>query len=206
MPRAGSSVACSAQKPARKSGLAASPEQVLAFTCCRLHGDVARFLVTESSQWTILHRARRLHGRTHIAALGRTARDPARFLSILGTAVHAELVGVVDVRDHRRSGSFQLCHLRTVDGLALSSTSPTRCPFTGIGRRHRRIRRLHERIRPPTRKNNATNDFQPEISISNSLSNSGTHATNVGESGRLSGGPETSLPMIVGWCWKCTVG
>jgi hypothetical protein len=35
--------------------------------------------------------------------------------------------------------------------------------------------------------------------------NSGTHATNVGRSGRLSGGPETYLPMIVGWCWKCMV-
>ena len=79
-------------------------------------------------------------------------------------------------------------------------------PSTGIGRRRRRIRRLHERIRLPTRKNNATNDFQHEIGISNSLSYSGTHATNVGKSGCLSSGPETYSPMIVGWCWKCMVG
>ena len=37
-------------------------------------------------------------------------------------------------------------------------------------------RRLHERIRPPPRKNIATNDFQRKIDISNSLSYSGTHA------------------------------
>jgi hypothetical protein len=43
---------------------------------------------------------------------------------------------------------------------------------TGTGRR--RIRRLHEGIRPPPRKNIATNDFQRRIDISNSLSNSGT--------------------------------
>jgi hypothetical protein len=103
-------------------------------------------------------------------------------------------------------GSLQLGHLRTVDRLAMSSTSPTRCPTTGTGRRRRRIRRLHERIRPPQRKNNATHDFQHEVAISNSLSYSGTHATNVGNSGRLSGGPETYLPMIVDWCWKCMVG
>lgn len=54
-------------------------------------------------------------------------------------------------------------------------------------------------------KNNATNDFQCEIGISNSLPNSGTHATNVGKSGRLSGGPKTYLPVVVGWCWKCMV-
>jgi len=86
------------------------------------------------------------------------------------------------------------------------STPPARCLSTGTGRRCRRIRRLQERIRPPPRKNNATNDFQHEIAISNSLSNSGTHATNIGKSGRLSGGQETSLLMIVGWCWKCMVG
>jgi hypothetical protein len=61
----------------------------------------------------------RLHGRTRIAALGRTARDPARSLSILGIAGHAELVGLADVHDHRRSGFVQLRHLRTVDRLAL---------------------------------------------------------------------------------------
>jgi hypothetical protein len=42
----------------------------------------------------ILHRALLLHSRTHIAALGRTARDPARSLSILGITGHAELVGL----------------------------------------------------------------------------------------------------------------
>ena len=68
---------------------------------------------------TILHRALRLHGRTHIAALGRTAREPARSLSILGIAGHAELVGLADVHDHRRSGFVQLRRLRTVDRLAL---------------------------------------------------------------------------------------
>src|SRR5450631_1219997 len=77
---------------------------------------------------------------------------------------------------------------------------------TGIGARRRRLRRLHERIRPPTRKTNATNDFQRKVAISKPLSISGTHATNIGRSGRLSCGPETFLLMIVGWCWKCMVG
>ena len=113
------------------------------------------------------------------------------------------------------SGFAPAGHLRTTDRLAMSSTSPTRSPSTGRGTQRRRIRRLQEGIRPPTRKNNATNDFQREVDIPNSLSNSdipnslsnsGTHATNIGRSGRLSGGPETSLPMIVGWCWKCMVG
>ncbi len=44
-----------------------------------------------------------------------------------------------------------------------------------IGRRRGRMYRLHEGIRPPTRRDNATNDFQREIAISNSLSNSGTY-------------------------------
>jgi len=44
----------------------------------------------------ILHRTLRLHGRTHIAALGRTARDPARSLSILGIAGHAEFGPEID--------------------------------------------------------------------------------------------------------------
>ena len=140
---------------------------------------------------------------------------PARSLNILSITGLAELVGLGDVHDHPRPGSLQLGHLRTLERLVLWSTPPTRCPSTGIGRSRRRIRRLHERIRPPPRKNIATNDFQRKIGISNSLSFSGisnslsfsgTHATNVGKSGRLSGGPETCLPMIVGWCWKCMVG
>jgi hypothetical protein len=133
-----------------------------------------------------------------------TARDPARSLTLLVSRIR-RMVGLVDVHDHRRPGSLQLGHLRTLERLVLWSTSPTTCSTTGTGRRRRRIRRLHEGIRPPPRKINATNDFQHEIGISNSLSFSGTHATNIGKSGRLSGGPETSLPMIVGWCWKCMV-
>src|ERR1019366_2650771 len=49
-------------------------------------------------------------------------------------------------------------------------------PLTGIGRRRRRICRIHERIRPPTRRTNATNDFQREVVISKPLLNSGTYA------------------------------
>ena len=52
----------------------------------------------------IRHRALRLHGRTHIAALGWTVRDPARSLNILGITGLAELVGLGDVHDHRASG------------------------------------------------------------------------------------------------------
>ena len=59
---------------------------------------------------TILHRALRLHGRTHIAALVRTARDPARSLTLLVSRTR-RMVGLVDVHDHRRSGSLQLGHL-----------------------------------------------------------------------------------------------
>src|SRR5450759_1478529 len=140
-----------------------------------------------------------------------TPHDP----SLSSVSRTRRVVGLVNVHDHRRSGSLQLGHLRILERLVLWSTPPTRCPSTGIGRRRRRIRRLHERIRPPPPKNNATNDFQRKIGISNSLSYSGisnslsysgTHATNIGKSGRLSGGPETYLPMIVGWCWKCMVG
>ena len=120
------------------------------------------------------------------------------------TAPTERSIGLVDVHEHRRSGSFRLGHLRTLERLVLWSTPSTRCPSTGTGRR--RIRRLHERILSLIRKNNATNDFQREIGIFNSLSDSGTDATNIGRSGRLSGGPETYLPMIVGWCWKCMVG
>src|SRR5664280_2099319 len=123
---------------------------------------------------------------------------PAQSLNILGITGLAELVGLGDVHDHPCPGSLQLGHLRTLDRLAMSSTSPTTCPTTGTRRRcrrrSRRMRRLHERIPSPTRKNNATNDFQHEIGISNSLSYSGTHATNIGKSGRLSGGPETYVP------------
>src|SRR5665647_1412627 len=44
----------------------------------------------------------------------------------------------------------------TLECLVLWSTSPTRCPSTGIGRRRRRMRRLHERIPSPRPKNNVT--------------------------------------------------
>jgi hypothetical protein len=71
--------------------------------------------------------------------------------------------------DHRRSGSLQRGHARTLERLVLWSTPPTRCPSTGIGRRRRRIRRLHERIPSVARKNNATNDFQHELAISKPL-------------------------------------
>ena len=66
---------------------------------------------------------------------------------------------------------------------------------------------------PTSRKNTAstTKEYRYQrLSTQNSyfqvFMNSGTHATNVGKSGRLLGGPETHLPMIVGWCWKCMVG
>ena len=106
----------------------------------------------------ILHRALRLHGRTHIAALGRTARDPARSLSILGIAGHAELVGLADVHDHRRSGFVQLRHLRTVDRLALlvdlvDKWSDLSIPFvksTNTPTSRTEYRLLHERISLPT--------------------------------------------------------
>ena len=44
------------------------------------------------------------------------------------------MVGLGDVHDHRRSGSLQLGHLRTLERLVLWSTPPTRCPTTGTGR------------------------------------------------------------------------
>ena len=106
----------------------------------------------------ILRRALRLHCRTHIAALGRTARDPARSLSILGIAGHAELVGLADVHDHRRSGFVQLRHLRTVDRLALlvdlvDKWSDLSIPFvksTNTPTSRTEYRLLHERITLPT--------------------------------------------------------
>ena len=85
------------------------------------------------------------------------------------TAPTERSIGLVDVHDHRRSGSLQLGHLRTLEPLVLWSTPPTRCPSTGIERRRRRIRRRHERISPLARKTNATNDFQHETAISKSL-------------------------------------
>jgi hypothetical protein len=120
----------------------------------------------------------------HTGALRRTFETP-HDPSPSSVSRTRGMVGLVDVHDHRRSGSLQLGHLRTLERLVLWSTPPPRCPSTGIGRRRRRIRRLHERISPPTRKNNATNDFQRKISISNSLSYSGTHATNIGRSARF---------------------
>jgi len=128
----------------------------------------------------------------HTGALRRTFETP-HDPSPSSVSRTRGMVGLVDVHDHRRSGSLQLGHLRTRERLVLWSTPPPRCPSTGIGRRRRRIRRLHERISPPTRKNNATNDFQRKSGISNSLSYSGTHATNVGSRNRPSRDPGTHL-------------
>src|SRR5680860_662626 len=102
-----------------------------------------------------------------------TPHDP----SLSSVSRTRRMVGLGDVHDHRRPGSLQLGQLLTLERLVLWSTPPTRCPSTGIGRRRRRIRRLHKRIPSPTRKNNATNDFQRKIGISNSLPYSVKHST-----------------------------
>ena len=83
---------------------------------------------------------------------------PRAILSILGFAGHAELVGLADVHDHRRSGFVQLGHLRTVDRLALlvdlvDKWSDLSIPFvksTNTPTSRTEYRLLHERITLPT--------------------------------------------------------